>query len=56
VQPGEREPGLFLDPGGPYDMETAGLLGGLRQQRGLTDAGIAAQHKRAAGSVPGLAE
>ena len=49
VQPGKRKLCLGLHAGGRQDQhpEVASALAGLTQQRGLADAGLAAQHQRA---------
>ena len=50
-QRGEREPGLRLDPAGAQHRHPAGALGGVLEQRRLTDSGRTAQsqHNAAGG-------
>ena len=43
MQPGERELHLGLHARGARDVEARGALRGVLQQRGLADAGLAAQ-------------
>jgi hypothetical protein len=51
-QAGERQLGLGLDPLGPEQPHAGGPLHGVAEQRGLADAGLPANHQRAALAVP----
>ena len=56
MQPRVRQLHLRLDAGDLQDPEPRGLAGGVPQQRGLADAGLAADHQRAAAAATRVVE
>ena len=56
VEGGEGQLGLGLDPGRPEDGHPLGLPGGMVEQRGLADPGLAADHQDPAARPPGVRE
>jgi hypothetical protein len=56
VEGGEGQLGLGLDPGGPQHGHPLGPPGGMVEQRGLADAGLAPEHQRPAAGPAGVRE
>jgi len=56
VQGGERKLGLGLDPGGPQHGHPLGPPGGMVEQRGLADTGLAPEHQGPAAGPAGVRE
>jgi hypothetical protein len=56
VQGGERQLGLGLDAGGPEHGHPLGPPGGMLEQGGLADTGLAAEHQHSAARPAGVGE